>query len=281
MRIPEQYYSVKSNILFCIAVPLFMMLFMVIYQPRFFGNEPILRAEWEENDGFCLPIVCAITLGVLTLSRAILCYALVRHNLSRREWILWQATEWVVACLFADLFLSLFFHMGYFTLLPRILLTGFGLVVIPYVIYWLAIEYTDRDNRLRQAEELIQDLRKGVERNETGMVRFADDKGNVKLVVGAERVISLESAGNYVTILYDDDGKLVRYSLRNTLKAMETLAGSSGLVRCHRSFFVNLSHVRTLRRTPQGLYAEIGHPGVDDIPVSKSYTSDLLHLFGN
>lgn len=281
MRISEQYYSIKNNILFCIAVPLFIMLFMVIYQPRFFGNDTGLRTSWEQHDSFCLPIVCAITLAVLALSRAILCFALVRHSLSRKEWLLWQATEWVTACLFADLFLSLYLHMGFFALLPRILLTGFGLVIIPYIFYWLAIEFSDRDSRLNQAESLIADLRKGVERNETGMVRFADEKGNVKLVVGADRVISLESAGNYVTILYDDDGKLMRYSLRNTLKAMEPLAGSSGLVRCHRSFFVNLSHVRTLRRTPQGLYAEIGHPGVEDIPVSKSYTSDMLNLFGN
>lgn len=281
MTISEQYYSVKNNILFCVAVPLFMMLFMVIYQPHFYGNFDQLKAGWEAHDSFCLPVVCAIVLGVLSLSRALLCTALLRHTLARKEWLLWQACEWVVASLFVDLFLSLFLHMGFFALLPIVLLTGFGLVVIPYVLYWLAIELTDRDIRLHQSENLVEELRKGVERNEAGMVRFADEKGNVKLVVGADRVISLESAGNYVTILYDDDGKLVRYSLRNTLKAMEELAGVSGLVRCHRSFFVNLSHVRTLRRTPQGLYAEIGHSGVGDIPVSKSYASDMLRLFGN
>lgn len=281
MQISEQYYSIKNNILFCIAVPLFIMMFIVIYQPLFYGEANALQHGWQQHISFCLPVVCAIVLVVLTLSRTLLCVAWVRHTLTRREWVLWQVCEWVVGSLFVDLFLSLFLHLGYFNLLPQLLITGISLVVIPYVCYWLAIELIDRDGRLRQSDALVEELRRGMERNESGMVRFADDKGNVKLVVGADRVISLESAGNYVTICYDDDGKLVRYSLRNTLKAMENLAGASGLVRCHRSFFVNLSHVRTLRRTAQGIFAEIGHAGVDDIPVSKSYASDLIRLFGN
>ncbi len=281
MRISEQYYSIKNNVLFCIVVPVFIMMFVVIYQPLFYGEANALQEGWREHISFCLPVVCAIVLGVLGLSRTVLCVAWVRHTLTRREWVLWQVSEWVTGSLFVDLFLSLFLHLAFFSLLPQILITGFSLAAIPYVGYWLAIELIDRDMRLRQSEAMVEELRRGVERNESGMVRFADEKGNVKLVVGADRVISLESAGNYVTICYDDEGKLVRYSLRNTLKAMESLAGTSGLVRCHRSYFINLSHVRTLRRTPQGIYAEIGHPGVDDIPVSKSYASDLIRLFGS
>ena len=281
MRISEQYFTVKNNILFCVTVPVFIMLFEVIYQPLFYGSPDALQEMWKENIGFCLPVSCAIALVLLALSRTILCVTQVRHNITRREWLLWQTTEWVAGSLFIDLFLSLLFHMGFFALLPRILLTSFALIVVPYVCYWLAIELTDRDIRLRQTEKLLEDTRRGLERNEAGMIRFADEKGNVKLVVGADRVIYLESAGNYVTICYDDDGKLVRYSLRNTLKAMDNLAGVNGLVRCHRSFFVNLTHVRTLRRTSQGIFAEMGHSGVDDIPVSKSYASDLIRLFGN
>ena len=113
------------------------------------------------------------------------------------------------------------------------------------------------------------------------MIRFADEKGVVKLVVGAERIISLESAGNYVTILYNDDGKLVRYSLRNTLKGIEDNCAANGIVRCHRSFLVNLKKIRIIRHTPQGVFAEMDFPGVENIPVSKTYASELLRLFGN
>ena len=102
MRISEQYYSIKNNILFCVAVPLFVMLFMVIYQPLFYGEADMLQQKWHEHESLCLPVVCAIALGVLAASRTLLCLTLVRHNLSRREWLLWQATEWVVGSLFVD-----------------------------------------------------------------------------------------------------------------------------------------------------------------------------------
>jgi DNA-binding LytR/AlgR family response regulator len=133
--------------------------------------------------------------------------------------------------------------------------------------------------QMAEVEKELMELRKGAERNEAGMIRFNDEKGNTKLVVSADRVISLESAGNYVNILYDNDGKLVRYSLRNTLKGIEKVCNSNGLIRCHRSYFVNLNKIKVIRRTSEGVYAEMDVHNVGDIPVSKTYASDLLRLF--
>lgn len=280
MSLPETHYSVKSNIIFCVAVPLFVMFFMVLYHPTFdINGQNGWLADWSQHSSFCLPIVCAIILGVLLASRSVLCFALVRHTLTKREFLVWQAVEFLVCCLFCDLFLSLYLHIDYFTALTRIIVIGLGLVIFPYILYWAAMELLDHSIRLREANDTIAELRKGYERNEAGAIRFADEKGNVKLVVGAERVISIESAGNYVTLLYDNDGKLVRYSLRNTLKGIEDICRANGLVRCHRSFFVNLNKIKIIRRTPEGIYAEIDHTGVDDIPVSKTYAPELMRLF--
>ena len=281
MNLSETYYSPKSNMVFCFSVALFIMLFMVLYVPTFGSNGHLtpLQSGWKEHSGLCLPIVCSIVLAVLAASRSILCFALVRHTLSKREFLIWMAAEFIVCCLFCDLFLSLYLHLDYLSTLPYILIIGLGLFIIPYTTYWLIMALLDRDMRLREAKSLIEELRKGYERNDAGAIRFADEKGSVKLVVGAERVISIESSGNYVTILYDNDGKLVRYSLRNTLKGIEEICKANGLVRCHRSFFVNLSKIKIIRRTPDGIFAEIDRTGVDDIPVSKTYAPELMRLF--
>ena len=280
MTLSELHYSIKSNIIFCLAVPLFVMLFVVLYNPTFgingYGG---WLTDWNHHASFCVPIICSIILGVLLASRSILCFALVRHTLSKREFLVWQAVEFLVGCLFCDLFISLYLHINYFSALTRIIVIGLGLVIFPYIFYWAAIELLDHNMRLREANNIIDELRKGNERNEAGAIRFADEKGNVKLVVGAERVISIESAGNYVTILYDNDGKLVRYSLRNTLNSIEEICKANGLVRCHRSFFVNLNKIKIIRRTSEGIFAEIDHSGVEDIPVSKTYAPELMRLF--
>lgn len=277
MKIPERLYDVKPNVIFCLGAPVFVMLFAVIYNPTF-GLSPEKYAVVSDNTGFCLPIICAIELVVLLISRAILCFAIIRHRISEMEFLVWQAVEFIIVCLFVDLFLSLYLHIDYFELLPRILLVSFGINIIPYAFYWVFMERMDRDARIAEAYSMMSNMRRPGEHNE-GMIRFADEKGNTKLMVGAERVITIESAGNYITILYDDDGKLMRYSLRNTLKGIEQVCNANGLVRCHRSFFVNLNKVKIIRRTPEGVVAEIDHQGVNNVPVSKTYASDLIRLF--
>lgn len=280
MNLPEVHYSVKSNLIFCFAVPLFIMLFIVLYGPTFgYESQEEWLARLDERSSFCLSTLCSIVLGVLLVSRSILCFALVRHALSKREFIAWMAAEFIACCLFCDLFLSLFLKLDYLSALPVILIIGLGIMIIPYTTYWLIMELMEREIRIREANSIISELRKGSERNGAGAIRFADEKGIVKLAVGAERVISIESSGNYVTILYDNDGKLVRYSLRNTLKGIEATCKANGLVRCHRSFFVNLGKIKIIRRTPNGIFAEIDQPGVDNIPVSKTYAPELMSLF--
>ena len=83
--------------------------------------------------------------------------------------------------------------------------------------------------------------------------------------------------GNYVTILYEDNGKLVRFALRNTLKAIEGLSNS--LIRTHRSYYVNLHHIKLLQKDTSGVFAEIDIPGVAPIPISKNYAADVAQQF--
>ncbi len=159
------------------------------------------------------------------------------------------------------------------------LLIYLSVAVYPYTFYWLLSERMDRDIRITAAQRTIVQLRQGQEKSDKSILRFADDKAIVRLVVSSDMVISIEGAGNYVTILYLNGSRLMRYSLRNTLKGIEELCADSPLVRCHRSYYLNLDRVKLLRKAPDGLYAEIDVDGVDDIPVSKSYAATVTQRF--
>ena len=287
MKIPDQLYDYRPNLIFCFFAPVFALLFVVIYNPTF-GLNPDSYALAEGNKGFCIPILCAIELGVLLVSRSLLFLifnsqfsifnSIKRRRITEMEFLLWQAIEYVVACLFFDLFLSLYLHLGYFDLLPRILLVSLGINIFPYAFYWVFMERMDRDARIAEAYKMLNNTRGKGDQGE-GMVRFTDDKGHVKLVVGADKVISVQSAGNYLTITYDDGGKLLRYTLRNTMKGVEKVCSANGMVRCHRSFFVNVNKVKVIRRAAEGMVAEIDHAVVGTVPVSRTYASDLISLF--
>ena len=63
------------------------------------------------------------------------------------------------------------------------------------------------------------------------------------------------------------------------MRAVDELCLSNGLVRCHRSFYINPSHVKVLRKDKEGIVsAELDMDDVRDIPVSKTYYKNLAEM---
>jgi DNA-binding LytR/AlgR family response regulator len=50
----------------------------------------------------------------------------------------------------------------------------------------------------------------------------------------------------------------------------------TNVMRCHRSYLVNMEQVRVLRRDKEGFFIEMGINGVPDLPVSKTYSEEIL-----
>lgn len=290
MKIPKTIYSPKSNIMFIAGLVLFVLFFAVVYTPNYglaeesltqphANDTHIAASEWYSHQGLCLPVCCAIILVTTLASRLLMLLTTRTPRLREGEYLLWQLGEVVVSALFCDLFLSLYFHIGFFEYIPTVLLVYVSVAIYPYTIYWLLAERIDRDLRIAEAQRTIVGLRNRQADTDNDILRFADEKGNIKLVVSAENVISIEAAGNYVTILYLSSNRLTRYSLRNTLKGIEELCADSPLMRCHRSYYLNIGKVKLIRRDHDGLFAEIDYDGVGDIPVSKSYVADIMQHF--
>lgn len=276
--------------MFIAGLVLFVLFFAITYTPNYglseeatsisdMGEGNTVVMLWYHHQGLCLPICCAIIMVVTTLSRTILLLTTHTARIHEREYLLWQVGEVAATTLFLNLFLSLYFHQGYFEYLPMVVLIYLSVAVYPYAFYWLLVERIDRDMRIAEAQRTIVRLRQGDERESRNVLQFVDDKGTVKLVVGTDNVISIEAAGNYVTIFYLTGNRLMRYSLRNTLKGIEELCSGGPLVRCHRSYFINLNKVKLLRKASDGIYAEIDCEGVNDIPVSKSYSAEVTRRF--
>jgi DNA-binding LytR/AlgR family response regulator len=88
-------------------------------------------------------------------------------------------------------------------------------------------------------------------------------------------LIYLESADNYVTIHYESEGKTKRYLLRNSLKQLEKDLTEFPLLRCHRSFMVNIKHVKMMKREKGIIQLLMDDIGNHIIPVSKTYTANV------
>lgn len=109
------------------------------------------------------------------------------------------------------------------------------------------------------------------------IVVIGDEYGRDLLSVALRRLLYLRAADNYVIVVFREGDGCGTRLVRTTLKKVEQALDHPAIVRCHRSYMVNLLHVGTVERNGAALrlsLAELDHAG---IPVSKSYASHVIN----
>ena len=69
---------------------------------------------------------------------------------------------------------------------------------------------------------------------------------------------------------------LKKQLLRITMKEICDQLADTNIVRCHRSYMINLDLVKVMRREKENLFLELCVPGVKEIPISKTYGENVL-----
>ena len=94
------------------------------------------------------------------------------------------------------------------------------------------------------------------------------DKLNLKI----SQLLYIESADNYSNVVYlDENGNRKKELLRSSLKRLERQINSESIIRCHRTYIVNLNNVKIVGGNAAG-YKLYFDDGDKTIPVSRNYT---------
>ena len=179
----------------------------------------------------------------------------------------WCLAEMLLASAFMAIYMSLITqpHSTYFSALGQCGRLCFLILTIPYAIINLSLFLTAR----AETAELKQDQ----------MLRFTDENKKLKLVVASSSVVYAAAEENYVRIHYMEGIRVKDYVLRNSMKSVESICEGKGLVRCHRSYILNPSHVKALSRGKEGIIEAEMDVDCPPIPVSKRYYDTLASLF--
>ena len=255
--ISRTFYHIPVTVLFFTVVPVFYFLFVLMYNP--FGSDVLLSA----GAGYTLNLIITslIVLVVMVLSR-ILVFILRRVlDLNWSLYILWCVGEVVLCGLFTSIPMAIAYspEHTYFTVMSQCVLYMAAILVIPLSILSLSVQAYVLNRRAQSAPQV----------DEKKLLRFYDEQKRLKLVVSSDAVLYIESEENYVHIVYLDNGRVRRFTLRSSMRALEEGLARHGLVRCHRSYFVNVSHIVALRKDPGDVIsAELDVPQ-RVIPVSR------------
>ncbi|CAM4105009.1 LytR/AlgR family response regulator transcription factor [Pseudoalteromonas byunsanensis] len=98
------------------------------------------------------------------------------------------------------------------------------------------------------------------------------DDTHIKLV----DILFVKAAGNYIEVVTDEKTHL----LRGTMKELETLLPPEQFFRCHRSYFVNITHAQTVINERSG-HGQILLTTAQQVPVSKGKRKDAHSLISH
>ncbi len=96
-----------------------------------------------------------------------------------------------------------------------------------------------------------------------------------KLIISPGDLLFIESSDNYCTVFYWKNGELVKPLLRSSLGRLEKQIGLTHIVRCHRSYVVNLNRVERVTGNAQGYKLHLSG-GQFQIPVARQYNETLI-----
>lgn len=285
--IPSFVYKKANNIAMIIFVPIFALLFIVIYRPFNF--------EYIDEDAGLLTklnisrdvLVMLITIGfiligmaVVAISRWIMALYTRTHAISYVSYIMWVACEvlimafiFTVSALFTDT------NKSFSTLFYNSLVKTFFMLLIPYVMCYIYFIWQERVAQLRSIRERLAEDENALQ---AAYVQIFDEKGELRLSVRREHLLLLESADNYVCVWYINNSAPKKILVRNTLTRIAKELETTHIQRCHRSYIINLDLIKVMRREKEGIYVEFGMDGVPDVPISKTYLDSINKwLIGN
>lgn len=267
-NISRLFYRMPVITMYIAGLPLFFFLFVLAYKP-FLMDE--FLAVGAGRYTLNLIVSTLIVLGVVSISRMLLFILRKRIDLNWPLYILWCLGEVVTS----GLFMSIPMGIGwagvrpYFSVMSLCVLYTAGILVIPHSILAMAV----------QLYQLGREVGRPVIPEEKTLIRFYDDQKRLKLVVSSEAVLYIEAEENYVHVVHLDNGKIKDFELRSSMRSLEDILKRHGLVRCHRSFFLNAAHVDLLKKDANGYaLAQLDQEGAKEIPVSKRYYQTVTAL---
>ena len=255
-KFPSIMTALRGNLSFVVALPLFWLSFVLLYQPQMWVK--LLDMETASLN-FNATIIMCILLGVVLISRGIL---LAVHNTLRMNWsriIQWELCEVLAMSMFAALYVTLMYHgeYPYFHVVGKCLYALLLTMIYPYVVLNLAFAYVGEKEK-----EVYDD----------SLMRFVDNTQKLKLMIASSAVLYVEADENYVHVRYIEGERVKDYPLRTSMKSLEELMQKHGLLRCQRSYYINPNHIKVLRRDKEGVIsAELDVSNQKSIPVSPKY----------
>lgn len=283
-------------------IVLFSGLFLFIYQP-------FSLAVWfstADSLSFSLSLLFYIlSIIILVVSRMTMYSLQDRVDLTTMTYIWWIMFENLAISLLYTLITIKFFPVEGIstpTIATRALMCVTLILVIPNALVLFYAAYKAKCEELQATQYRLQRLSEEYRLLESNtqhelraaamvqsktqpqqpqdatprMINLYDNNGMLRLTLNIDSLYYLESEDNYIKVYYKHNDKIVSYMLRCRTRSVEESLAGTCMVRCHRSFIVNINKISVMEDDRRMHYLSLDDDSIRRIPVSKSYYESLV-----
>lgn len=289
LKLPFHHFQTKNQKwLYVLSCSLFFMLFLLVYQP--FGISAVLETG-EHTIGEFLVLVSS--LGAMVFFALYMSQFVLRKHFLNTNTNLGYFLKWFLIDISLIVFLSSIAELSWFEddiitidnfmedVVLGIFLTFLTLVFVLLYPVLGSLAYVNLKQLHNDKEQLKTDLDiltthyKIASGNEE-LLKIFDEKEECKLTVPLNNLYAIESRNQYISIKYKRNNQLVEQTIRTQFsKVLEELKDIPTIHKCHRSYAVNLLHVKELKRIDQKPNLILDEGSVLKVPVSKTYLKEI------
>lgn len=252
-------------------------LFFIIFQP--FGI-----SEWQHPNKIGVLIGFGGIVSICTAIHRFIFPALFPKVYSEQTWVVWKEIVDILFLLLLITCANMLYSKFFFRYIPLSLLGFLAMFFIVALIGLIPISFGVMSNYIIQLKKYNQTI--VVNTNNTPVVKDAKTIETLKLIaenekdileVSTDDLLFVESSDNYSTVFYTQGGTLQKSLLRSSLTRLESQINQPTIVRCHRSFIVNLDKVEKVTGNAQGYKLHLQMFELI-VPVARKYSEIVENL---
>ncbi|WP_159439023.1 LytR/AlgR family response regulator transcription factor [Maribacter ulvicola] len=152
------------------------------------------------------------------------------------------------------------------------------LMLGPYLLF---VWYLGLQHKFSSFQELAQHPPSYDTKKEDEMLTLTGENNKVILAIKYDQLLYVKSSGNYLDIFYLKGNSPAKEVVRMSLKELEGKIKNPNIIKTHRSYIVNKTHIASFKRTRKGYALIVQNVPFEQLPVSSSYKNtfeDVLQL---
>lgn len=271
---PQRERSIKQSFIHSLGEGLFLYFFLYFFQP--FG-----MSDWHSPHKAIQMAGFALITSVATFTNRHLFSALFPAFYKEENWVIWKEIFSILLLLsIITLGITLYgsFLFGWqitFHNLVQMFVSVLVIGIFP-TVFWVFSDYIRQlkkyatpidvhHHAVAMPSEVVKNIRLVAE----------NDKDSIELL--PSELLYIESSDNYSTIVFFRKNQLQKLMLRSSLSRLEGQLPTESILRCHRSYIVNLERVERVSGNAQGYKLHLNANELV-IPVARKYSSIIEKL---